>query len=198
MNAFREGQSVEAESLSRLRAYLAERCDDGRYVVIEKGPLAPVIQRIAGDLCMSIDGKSWFAELKAEERHTGNIFVEIFSNRCLSTREQNAEHGITPGWSITNRADILMYHFLDKDVLYIIDFYRFKRWFFGVGVDDEKQGAWRRCDRTDGVSFPRYKLAVQRKRSQRNETVGLLVPLLDIPQDSVLVEVRSLRPELAW
>lgn len=202
MNAFGQARSVEAQSVTRLRSFLAERCDDGRYVVIDKGPLAPVVQQIAGDLCMEVAGRTWFAELKSEERHTGNIFVEIFSNRCLATRNGHAEYGMTPGWSVTNRADLLLYHFLDKDVLYVIDFYRFKRWFFGIGDADEREGAWRQCSRADGVSMPRYRLAVQKKRSQLNETVGLLVPLADLPRDGearVLMEVVSLRePEFSW
>lgn len=193
MSAFTEGQSVEAESVRRLRSFLSHRCDDGRYVIIDKGPLAPIVQELCGDVCMSIEGRTWFAELKAEEKHTGNIFFEVFSNRCLSSRDDHAQYGIKPGWGISNRADLLIYHFLDKDIVYVMDFYRLKRWMFGSSTPHSFDGAWWRYG-------ARGHQRTQQKRFQRNETVGLLVPLIEIPRDGaerVLMDTISLQLQAA-
>lgn len=184
MNAFDIGRGIEARSVAKLRGLLRDKCDDGRYVIISKGPLAPVIQEIAGDLCMNRDGAVYFAELKAEEQFTGNLFIEVFSNRCLANRDDHARYGMKPGWAITNGADLLLYHFLDVDDVYVIDFYRFKRWFFGSGVNGERDGVWWKY----GASgFQR----VQQKYRQRNETVGILVPIKDIPRRTVLLHKWS-------
>lgn len=185
MNAFDSlpTRATERRSRELLKQFIADQCDEGRYVILEKGPLAPLLQRLIGDYAMNIDGRLWTAEHKAEERSTGNFFLELFSNRCLDDRAAHAEHGMRPGWMLTNRADLLLYHFMDRDELYVLDFFKLKRWAWGY--------------RNGGIgNIWRYERQVkmQEKHAQRNDTVGVCVPISDVRDE---IGVRLFHPERA-
>jgi hypothetical protein len=100
-----------------------------------------------GDLSYSYAGMERFVEVKTEEKHTGNLFLETWSNKACNN----------PGWMVKSNADILIYHFLDNGMTYLFDFKMLKKWFV------EK-----------GSAFPEYP---QRKNSQENDTWGKIIPL---------------------
>jgi len=100
-----------------------------------------------GDLSYSYGGIDRFVEVKTEEKHTGNLFLETWSNKSCNN----------PGWMVKSDADILIYHFLDNGMTYLFDFKLLKKWFV------EK-----------GSVFPEYP---QRKNSQENDTWEKIIPL---------------------
>lgn len=167
MNAFDRASLVEAQGLEILKPYLAE-VSAGRYVMTAKGALSKHLQLIAGDALMNTpDDKVWGVEIKVEARHTGNLFLETWSNRNLGNKESHAERGMNPGWLVHCRADVLMYYFLDTDDLYVINMFRLKRWAFGFPGDDHA---------VKGRMYD-FEEVAQRKHKQLNETCGRIVPI---------------------
>lgn len=167
MNAFDRGCIIEAQGIEILRPYLAE-VSAGRYVMTAKGTLSKHLQLIAGDALINTpDDRMWGVEIKTEARHTGNLFLETWSNRNLSSKTNHAELGMNPGWLTHCRSDVLMYYFLDTDDLYIISLFQLKRWAFGFTYGD----------RTVKGRIYDFKEVVQRKLKQKNETCGRLVPV---------------------
>ena len=65
-----------------------------------------------GDYPVTIDGVEKSVEFKAEETWTGNLFFEFMSNAYIGRQ----------GWLYTLKTDLLVYHFLDKNVVYVLDF----------------------------------------------------------------------------
>lgn len=97
-----------------------------------------------------------FAEVKAETRFTGNVFVETWSNWAEDPSR------VTPGWASKIRGHFIFYVFVDKCILYMIPREPIMQWF------------WNNHDK--------YPERTQRKASQRNVTRGVLVPLRDIEE----------------
>lgn len=115
-----------------LLPYLDETAD-GRVVLTSKGTLARYLQLVVGDALLNDrDGRMWSVEIKIERTHTGNLFLEVWSNKNLKDRESHASRGSTMGWLYHCRADVLMYYFLDSDDLYISNLFKLKQWAFGV------------------------------------------------------------------
>lgn len=160
--SFDSKRAIEAEAFMVLKPYIVEK-SDGRYVVTSKGTLARWLQESVGDIIANDKDENLFAiELKAEQKHTGNLFLETWSNKNLDERQNHGCHGSNPGWLFKIRADLLFYYFLDADILYSIDVFRLKRWAFGNGprgkeragrlwdfqeklvVDDQKNDTWGR------------------------------------------------------
>lgn len=56
-----------------------------------------------------VDAPTFTLELKAEERHTGNLTWETDSNL-----------GVKPGWGMTSKADFFAFAFLDREIVYIV------------------------------------------------------------------------------
>lgn len=135
---FRQSQLVEAEAFAILRPYLVEQ-SDGRLVVTTKGALARWLQESVGDVLVNIgaDERLFAIELKSERRHTGNLFLETWSNKNLRARAQHAQRGGNAGWLWKLRADLLLYYFLDTDALYSLDVFALKRWAFGFERDGQ-------------------------------------------------------------
>ena len=117
-------------------------------------------QRSFGDFFINIDADTVrLLEVKIERHWTGNLFLETWSNLNLEDREAHAEHGSTPGWMVTSRADLLLFYFLDTDDLVTVPLLRLKRWAFGSGTEggiyawpEKRQGrfeqrndSWGRC-----------------------------------------------------
>ena len=158
MNAFEDARSVEARGLVRILPLLEYRYE--RYVITDKGPLAPVLQKMVGDIIVNRQqGDMRSIELKTEEYSSKNLFLETWSNRNLDSRQQHADRGSTPGWFLTQRADLLLYQFLENDHLYVFDFFKLKQWAF-----------------VNRRLFD-FKEVPQSKRVQKNDTWGRLVPL---------------------
>ncbi len=89
-------------------------------------------------------------ELKIEQRFTGNLFIETWSNR---------EFG-SPGWLYTCNADILAYYFLDCDRLIICNVRALRHW----------------CVGKESPNIDHYRERQVRK-AQRIDTVGCAVPI---------------------
>lgn len=150
INAFVQASTVEAESLLALKPFICQTAFDGQYILTDKGRLAKELQKTVGDALMKRNGEMYSVEIKAErENKYGNFFLETWSNRKW----------FTPGWMLTLNADILFYHFLEQDQLYIMNFQRLKEWAWHQG------GIYR---------FPERE---QSKYDQRNDTWGRCVPI---------------------
>lgn len=164
MNAFRASQRVEAEANKILHPYLLEQTE-GRLVMTNKGKLARWLQESLGDAIGEKGERMFAVELKAERVHTGNLFLEVWSNRNLDNRANHAERGSTVGWMMKSRADLLLYYFLDVDILYSLDLLSVQRWLFGYGP---KAGAW--CSGS-------LREVMQKRQQQANDTWGVLAPV---------------------
>ena len=147
MNPFIECSKVEREGLNRLLPMIQQKAHKGRFVLTSKGRLAPILQKTIGDMVMNTNDEYFQSvEIKTERDHTGNLFLETWSNR----------HWNTDGWMRTLDADFLWYYFLDTDDLYVMRFAEeLKPWF----SENER----------------RFREVKQRKTQQMNDTWGRLV-----------------------
>lgn len=175
MNAYDNANSVSARGLAVLVPYL-EEVSDGRLVMSDRGKLAKWLQESAGDAVVQHrDGRMLWVEIKTEERHTGRLFLEEWSNRNLNHRGNHADLGSNPGWLCKLRSDIMLYYFLDADILYSIDLYSLQRWAYGYRTPDGKDvrgNLHRWCEARSDYEF---RQVTQAKRAQANDTVGVLV-----------------------
>lgn len=162
MNAFEQASRVETEGMRRLMPFIEERSYKGRFVKTAKGALSKALQAEFGDVLMNTDDQTvWGVEIKIEQRWTGNLFLETWSNRNLESKQSHGERGQTPGWLVTQRADLLFYYFLDVDLLLVIPIFALKQWAFGSGDTPGHLFAWKEVR--------------QGKYAQRNDTWGRLV-----------------------
>ncbi len=157
MNSFDKCRGTEQRSLEILRPFISQRAFNGQFVVTNKGPLAPELQKSAGDVLYNTDAETVYAaEIKAEEENKyGNFFFEVWSNRSR----------FTPGWMFTLRTDLLLYHFLADDLLYVIPFERLRKWAFHdlrIYSHPERQ---------------------QNKHQQLNDTWGRCVPIATLARE---------------
>ncbi len=176
MNAFTSAKTVEAKALDVLEPFIKMRSHDGRFVICDKGPLSKIIQQSMGDIIASTNRNTISTiEVKAEEKTTGNLFIETWSNRNIDDRYSHAERGSNVGWIFKQRADYLFYYFLDNDLLFIIDFFELKRWLFHVGA------------------LYRYREVRQNKQVQMNDTWGRLVKIVDIEKN--VKRIKQIHPK---
>lgn len=163
MTAFDNCRTLEAKAITRLLPWLEKH--HGPSLLTGNGTLGPLLQKTVGDLLFrdARTGRLQAVELKAEAKWTGNLFLELWSNRNLNNRDEHALLGSTPGWLVTLRADWLFYYFEDVDRLVVLDVFALKQWAFGTQDGDGRLWAFR--------------VAVQAKRQQANDTVGHLVPV---------------------
>lgn len=159
-NAFDEASKVEQQSLKILRPFIEQRAMNGQYVTTDKGRLAKELQKTCGDVFMNgHDGKIYAVEIKAEaEEKYGNFFLEVWSN--LSR--------YTTGWMFNLDCDILLYHFIKQDELYVINFQHLKDWAFRKENGNKLGRIWD------------YPLRPQKKRTQLNDTWAFCVPIKTI------------------
>ncbi len=86
-------------------SFLESRAHRGQVIHVAKGPLARHFQRSFGDLLIATSPRSVASvEIKVERRWTGNLFLEVWSNKNLDDRGSHVERGSTPGWLITCRS----------------------------------------------------------------------------------------------
>lgn len=181
MNAFTRASTVETTGRSILEPFLLEKAN-GRLVLFDKGPLAKALQETVGDGVFSVAGdREYFVEIKCEQKHTGNLFLETWSNRNLENRENHARLGSNPGWMHKVVADLLLYYFIDCDKLYVFDLFKLKKWaFVDIGASGHAGRIWD------------YREAPQNRYSQLNDTYGRIVPLVDL---ALVPGYRLLRPK---
>lgn len=174
MSAFENSKLVEAEALARLQPYLIERSgtaeNPGRFILNEKGPLAKNLQETVGDVLLTHRDTQRLVsiEIKAERKHTGNAFIECWSNLNLSDQESWEARGSNPGWAWKLYPGLLFYYFLDADTLYIIKGYKLWQWMHLTRSQGTSIGATRIHD---------FRRVCQKASAQLNDTWGHLVPL---------------------
>lgn len=152
-NSFTEASEIEREGMLVLTPYLKKICDNAEFVITGKSYFA---QKFLGDAVARMNGKAKFIEIKVERVHTGNLFLETWSNRSQRT----------PGWMLTCLADLLWYYFLDENKLYTVHMPTLQLWAFGHG---ESSGSiYGHPERRQGV------------REQKNDTWGRVVRIKDL------------------
>ena len=148
---------------------LQAKAQDGRYLVVNKGPLAELLQRSVGDILMNRcpDGATVSIEVKAEgENKHGNLFLETWSNKSRWTH----------GWMCSLReATWLWYYFQRERELCVVAFEALRRWAYTIpGRNGHAGRLW---------DFPERK---QSKYNQPNDTWGRCVPIAVLVQESGL------------
>ena len=196
MNSFEHNKKMEIESL-RTIVPLLTKSFNGRIVSTASGSMSIELQKEAGDyLAQVANGNDFLSrefrsdvvgiELKVEGKHTGNIFVETFSNKKFWT----------PGWISNCRADYMLYHFLDASVCYVINMWSLKKFCF---TTPGRRG-------TAGRLFD-YQEVKQKKHEQKNDTWGRLVPINDLrdadclrvfwsQKDGLIFQFNHTKPEV--
>lgn len=159
-NAFFEASKVESRSREILHPFIEQRAMNGQYVTTDKGRLSKELQKTIGDVLMNTnDGRISAVEIKAEQQNKhGNLFLELWSN--LSR--------YTPGWMVTLNCDVLLYHFIEDDLLCVINFQKLKKWAF--------RDKSNRSPHQVGNIW-RFPLRPQRAYTQLNDTHGACVPI---------------------
>lgn len=154
MSAFEDACAVEAAAASKYLMPFLRRYSSG-LVTTEKGRLSRELQVKYGDVFLnsSASGEFVSVELKAERVHTGNLFIETWSNR-RTRRRGRLDH---------LDADLLFYFFLDSEMLYCIDLPGLQDWAFG-----KDPGLGHLQD---------FREVRQGCRVQHNDTWGRLVPV---------------------
>ena len=146
--------------MSALLPYLESKAWRGQVIQVAKGPLAGHFQRHFGDLLIATGpGRVASVEIKVNRRWTGNLFLELWSNKNLDDRSSHVERGSTPGWLITCRADVIGFHFLDTDSVLFLPLSRLQQWAFGIGDHI-------------GAGFSDFPERRQRRYVQANDTWG--------------------------
>ena len=141
---YRDNLATEREGMQIVIEYLRHHKRNPRQTTSKE-------EQQRGDLAIqSTQGNEAFIEVKVESQFTGNLFVELFSNR---------EYGTT-GWLWNCRADWIVFYFLNQDILIGMSFPALKNWL--LNQTD------RRLDS--------YKEA-RAKHSGPNDTYGRLVPI---------------------
>jgi hypothetical protein len=146
--------------------------------------LAKHFQRSFGDLLIATGpGNVASVEIKAQRRWTGNLFLEVWSNKNLDDRGSHIERGSTPGWLITCRADVLGFHFIDADTVLFLPLFRLQQWAFGI---EDAPGRI--------YDFPERQ---QRRYVQRNDSWGRIVPIETLARE-VGMKRAALRQGDLW
>lgn len=149
MSYYTDSNKVEATGLAILYPFITRVTGNDVMPLTDQ-----CLQKSAGDLLANFAKLGWKSvECKIEQKHTGNLFIETWSNR---------EWG-TPGWLFTSQADILMVYFLDVDKLICVSLPALKHWLLNK----------------DNPALDRYR-SVQVKKQQRNDTHGAVIPIVDI------------------
>lgn len=166
MNAFDTARGVEQRSMAILRPWIQTRAFNGQFVVTTKGPLARELQLTVGDALYNSDAETVYSlEIKAEETNQhGNFFLETWSNLSRWT----------PGWMLTVQSDLLLYHFIGPDELYIVPLKKLKHWAF------TERNIYRFPERRQG------------KYTQLNDTWGRCVPIDEVMKG--IPQVKQFNP----
>lgn len=154
--AYADCLRVEASSMLELASWLEMQADEGRFVVLgtQASPLEDELQLTYGDAFATVRGRLQVFEFKTEVAASSNFFLETWSDRRVGMNRM--------GWLYTSRADWLCYYFRTptNPTLYVLPFRPLRDWLL--------------------AGTARYRHVEQRKREQRYETWGLLVPIADV------------------
>lgn len=191
---------LAAKSLAMLHPFLEET--QGRYVVTDKGRLAPYLQSVVGDLIFNDrDGGMWTVELKADATAHPNLFLETWSNRNLDDLANRHVGGRKPGWLLTLNADLLFYHFVNQDKLVVVSLPGLQRWAFCAlsrNVSEPMNARGERA-RLQGRLWD-FREVKQKSYQQKNDTWGRPVPisilLSEVKPAPKVLSVRQLALDL--
>lgn len=174
MNAFENASLVETRGMARLMPYLQEQAHGNAVILTAKGRLSRFLQETIGDAVFAaLSDKSLVSvEIKVEERWTGNLFLETWSNRNLENPDRHAYIGSNVGWLYKCRADALLYYFIDIDTLITCSVFSLKRWAFC-----EPSGRYAEDGRPIIGKLTNFPEVPQSKYAQLNDTRGCLVPV---------------------
>ena len=160
MGQFDNDQRTEAEGMAYLLPWLESRFPQFHVVPIRgQAPLCVTLQKTFGDIVMYRDDLETrtmeTVEVKVERRtKTGSFFAETWSNNLIN-----------PGWVVKSEAVYLAYVFLEPEpVVYLMRMHDFKAW----------------------VRFNEWRLKRSEPKTngnQKNQTVGVLVPINEIRAD---------------
>ena len=171
-NAFQVAQEIESDGIKLLLPLLNKFAFSGKLVHIGDGRRAEELQKVVGDFCLTgHDDKLYTVEVKVDTRdETGNLFLETWSNK----------QRFTPGWMVTGNFDVLLYHFINIDMVLSINFQKLKGWAFG----------------TDGMKGRVYDFreVKQNRFDQKNDTHGRIVPITIIEKE-VGIKIYDLKHE---
>ncbi len=174
MNAFENCQHIEARARGLILPWL-----NARYSAVfdfaRRDDTAMQMQWAGIDLLLVKEPAgpssrdSVTVELKAEQRTTGNLFLETWSNRKTQR----------PGWIRSSKAVGLLYLFLDTETLYVAHMGKLQEW--------------------ATANLSRFPEKMQAKHQQENETVGHIVPVTRLSHEAGLRRfyIRANRREAA-
>lgn len=153
MNSFDKAREVEKISTSIVVPFLTG-------LGMTFTPIVGFDQQVTyGDFVVTGPNDTFYwAELKAERMHTENLFLETYSNRRAGRK----------GWMDHLQSHVLLYHFLDRNVMYAFRLPHLQNWF--------------------KVAAPKYREVPQRRHEQNNDTWGRIVPIKDIPYTALMSE----------
>ena len=179
LGTYTDACRIEADGVDDLVRFLDQQSGTGRVVLTDKGRLSKFLQETVGDAVFNCrSGKLWSVEFKIERKHTGNLFLETWSN--LDRRN--------PGWMVKLDADILLYYFLDVPVLYAVNFQRLCKWAFG---DSDEWTDGRQPSQSPGRIYT-YPERRQNKYNQLNDTWGRCVNVDVLRRDVGMREYRRI------
>lgn len=187
MSSWDDTRHIEAIAKKQVEPFLKRHLGDIVWVdkkKMDRQGLEIKLQKNCGDAFFNSGGEMKVAELKSERVWTGNLFLEIFSNRKWNT----------PGWMFElKHCDLLVYYFLNwgdhfvgselehRQFVYVVNFKKLTKWAF-VEYDVDQIPIFYRGPIKD------VKLAEQHAHKQLNDSWGHLWP---IPQLARHVLVRG-------
>lgn len=176
LSAIEQCRATEADGL----AWVCELIRQARLPVIENKSLGAErdsvyeAQQKLGDVVTWLpEFGAAYLEVKVEQRHTGNLFLEAWSN-LTSGRFRNQ------GWMAKSLADFVLFTFLDTGDIYVAKFAPLFDWFYVNNAD------------------AKYRRTEQRKHEQRNRTVGTICPIPDVKQAVGIDHLRCKRDGETW
>lgn len=183
-NAFDQACETEKHSLKIILPWL--EIHSNSFVMTSKGRLSKELQKKYGDVFIQHkQGAIFTVEIKSENKWTGNLFLETFSNGST----------YNPGWMYTLNADLLFYHFMDCNLLYIIKLDILKAWFFfgnGRKIVTDLNNNLVVQDAQYVPGYQRFPQKRQNKYNQKNDTWGVCVPIEIISQEVCGIKIISL------
>src|SRR5262245_21478877 len=162
MNGFAQAKEIERVAMQELMPWLTHKFSPIELCENE------FLQKTLGDFTIQQQLNRRSVELKAEQKFTGNLFLEVWSNRPARTL----------GWLFTSRADLLAYYFCDNRQLFVFSLPKLQDWAFGIG---SAQGA-----------IYAYPEKVQTRYNQLNYSFGRCVPIKTL--DDAKVPMRIFGP----
>lgn len=110
------------------------------------------LQMLGVDAVLSKGGKQYLADFKIEKRYTGNLFLELWSNRNPFRPKV--------GWAVDSMCDYVVYCFLDVRKVFVL----------------HKESMLKFLE----SNWKRYTEVTQRAYAQVNVTTGVIVPVEDL------------------